>query len=48
MTTGRREGGVADRSGEVFDDLPHTHLALDDAVEQGALFCTMLRASGGG
>ena len=26
-----------------FDDLPHTHIALDDAVGQGALFCNMLR-----
>jgi DNA polymerase III alpha subunit (gram-positive type) len=26
-----------------FDDLPHTHVALDDAIEQGALFCNMLR-----
>ena len=25
-----------------FDALPHTHVALDDAVEQGALFCNML------
>ncbi len=25
-----------------FDPLPHTHLALDDAIEQGALFCNML------
>jgi hypothetical protein len=25
-----------------FDDLPHTHEALDDAREQGALFCNML------
>jgi len=25
-----------------FDKLPHTHLALDDAIEQGALFCNML------
>jgi hypothetical protein len=25
-----------------FDRLPHTHVALDDAVEQGALFCNML------
>ena len=25
-----------------FDDLPHTHRALDDALEQGALFCNML------
>jgi hypothetical protein len=26
-----------------FDDLPHTHVALDDAIEQGALFCNMLK-----
>lgn len=25
-----------------FDDWPHTHRALDDAIEQGALFCNML------
>ncbi len=25
-----------------FDKLPHTHVALDDAIEQGALFCNML------
>jgi hypothetical protein len=25
-----------------FDDIPHTHTALDDAIEQGALFCNML------
>ncbi|HEY4328332.1 MAG TPA: exonuclease [Phycisphaerae bacterium] len=28
---------------EWFDDLPHTHVALDDAIEQGALFCNILR-----
>ena len=27
-----------------FDDLPHTHLALDDAIEQGILFCNMLKS----
>lgn len=26
-----------------FDPMPHTHVALDDAIEQGALFCNMLR-----
>jgi hypothetical protein len=26
-----------------FDEAPHTHVALDDALEQGALFCNMLR-----
>jgi hypothetical protein len=25
-----------------FDAMPHTHVALDDAIEQGALFCNML------
>lgn len=25
-----------------FDAHPHTHLALDDAIEQGALFCNIL------
>jgi hypothetical protein len=30
---------------EWFDDMPHTHLALDDAIEQGALFCNMLKAN---
>ncbi|MDM0110671.1 exonuclease [Variovorax sp. J22R133] len=28
-----------------FDDTPHTHVALDDALEQGALFCNMLAES---
>src|SRR5690349_12339657 len=27
-----------------FDDAPHSHVALDDAIEQGALFCNMLAA----
>lgn len=25
-----------------FEDLPHTHVALDDAIGQGLLFCNML------
>jgi hypothetical protein len=25
-----------------FDEMPHTHVALDDALGQGALFCNML------
>jgi hypothetical protein len=28
-----------------FEDLPHTHIALDDAIERGALFCAMLAAN---
>jgi hypothetical protein len=31
-----------------FDNLPHTHHALDDAIEQGALFCNMLMEWQGG
>lgn len=30
---------------EWFDPAPHTHVALDDAVEQGLLFCNMLNAN---
>ena len=25
-----------------FEEMPHTHVALDDAKEQGLLFCNML------
>ncbi|OLB66503.1 MAG: exonuclease [Actinobacteria bacterium 13_2_20CM_2_72_6] len=28
-----------------FGDFPHSHVALDDAIEQGALFCAMLAAN---
>lgn len=28
-----------------FDKLPHTHVALDDAIEQGALFCNILNSN---
>lgn len=28
-----------------FDPLPHSHVALDDAIEQGAMFCNMLAES---
>lgn len=31
-----------------FDTFPHTHVALDDAIEQGALFCNMLKANRSG
>ena len=30
-----------------FDPLPHTHVALDDAIEQGALFCNILAENRG-
>ena len=28
-----------------FDEMPHRHVALDDALEQGVLFCNMLAES---
>jgi DNA polymerase III alpha subunit (gram-positive type) len=31
-----------------FDRLPHTHRAIDDALEQGALFINMLSENRGG
>jgi hypothetical protein len=31
-----------------FDPMPHSHIALDDALEQGALFCNMLAENRGG
>ncbi len=30
-----------------FDDLPHTHIALDDAIEQGAMWINLLRETTG-
>jgi hypothetical protein len=28
-----------------FDPVPHTHVSIDDAVEQGRLFCNMMKAN---
>ena len=38
-----RASTKANMPGHWFDDLPHSHVALDDAIEQGALFCNMLK-----
>ena len=49
LGTDYREAVKKRMPGRWFDPLPHTHVALDDAVEQGALFCNMLaeaRAAG--
>jgi hypothetical protein len=43
MNTTYRESSKKQMPGRWFDDLPHTHVALDDAIEQGALFCNILR-----
>ena len=37
--------GKRSMSAEWLDPVSHTHLALDDAIEQGRLFCRMLRAN---
>ena len=42
LGTEYRASTKRDMPAEWFDDLPHTHQALDDAIEQGALFCNML------
>ena len=38
-----RKIGKRNMPREWFDPTPHTHIALDDSIEQGALFCNMLR-----
>jgi hypothetical protein len=42
LGTGYRESTKRNMPKQWFDKLPHTHVALDDAIEQGALFCNML------
>jgi hypothetical protein len=42
MKCGYRDATKRNMPRNWFDKLPHNHVALDDAVEQGALFCNML------
>jgi hypothetical protein len=42
MGCGYRQATKAKMPREWFDPLPHTHVALEDALEQGALFCNLL------
>jgi hypothetical protein len=37
-----RESSKRNMPAHWFPDSPHTHVALDDAIEQGQLFCNML------
>ena len=46
MKTPYRESTKKNMPAKWFDDFPHTHVALDDAIEQGALFCNMLAELG--
>lgn len=43
LKTGYRDSTKRRMPRQWFDDLPHNHLALDDAIEQGAMFCNMLQ-----
>jgi len=43
LKTGYRDATKRNMPKAWFDKLPHTHIALDDAIEQGALFCNMLQ-----
>lgn len=43
LRTDYRNSTKRNMPAEWFDPMPHTHVALDDAIEQGALFCNMLR-----
>lgn len=47
LKTGYRDSTKRNMPRQWFDKLPHTHVALDDAIEQGALFCNMLRHNRG-
>ena len=42
LRKGYRESTKRNMPRRWFDKLPHSHVALDDAIEQGALFCNML------
>lgn len=43
LKTDYRESSKNNMPTHWFDALPHTHIALDDAIGQGALFCNMLK-----
>ncbi len=43
LNTGYRDATKKNMPKRWFDDFPHTHVALDDAIEQGALFCNIMR-----
>ncbi|WP_266157858.1 hypothetical protein [Dyella silvatica] len=45
MKTDYRESTKRNMPKHWFDKLPHSHVALDDAIEQGALFCNMLKVN---
>ena len=42
LKKGYRDSTKRNMPGRWFDQSPHTHVAIDDAIEQGKLFCNML------
>ncbi|MFZ5509556.1 MAG: exonuclease, partial [Pseudomonadota bacterium] len=40
-----RACGKRSMPAEWFDSVAHSHIALEDAIEQGSLFCNMLRSN---
>jgi hypothetical protein len=47
LKTDYRKATKSNMPGSWFDPVPHTHVALDDAIEQGLLFCNMLNQNVG-
>ncbi|MEW8229311.1 MAG: exonuclease [Candidatus Thiodiazotropha endolucinida] len=45
LKKGYRESTKRNMPKRWFDKLPHTHISLDDAIEQGALFCNIHNAN---
>jgi hypothetical protein len=45
LKRGYLESGKQNMPANWFDELPHSHIALADAIEQGALFCNMLKVA---
>lgn len=43
---GYRESSKRNMPKQWFDPVKHTHVALDDAIEQGRLLCNTLRENG--
>lgn len=43
LKKGFKKAGKGDMPRRWFDPHPHTHRALDDAIEQGLLFCNMFQ-----
>ncbi|MGA2876636.1 MAG: exonuclease, partial [Nitrososphaerales archaeon] len=45
LKRGYLDSGTRDMPNEWFDERKRTHIALDDAISQGELFCNMLASN---